>query len=162
MAKFRDGWLGHYQQTGEIDWDRYPRLRNKSAPAGQGIDLAANRLMLISSAGSYLPPGQPFDAKDPLGDYTVRLFPTATPPEQLALSHTHYDHTAVQADPQVLLPLRHLAELVAEGVIGELAPSVISFMGYQPDVTRVIDETIPAVVRAAKAEHVRAALLVPA
>ena len=41
----------------------------------------------------------------------------------------------------MLLPLRHLADMVDEGVIGELTSSVISFMGYQPDITRVIDET---------------------
>jgi hypothetical protein len=39
---------------------------------------------------------------------------------------------------------------------------VISFSGYQPDVVRVVNELIPAVVEAAKAEQVDAALLIPA
>jgi len=39
---------------------------------------------------------------------------------------------------------------------------MVSFMGYQPDVTQVIDETIAATLQAAQAEGVRAALLVPA
>ncbi len=69
---------------------------------------------------------------------------------------------AVNQYPQVLMPLRHLEDLVSEGVIGELAPSMVSFMGYQPDVTQVIDETIAATLQAAQAEGVRAALLVPA
>ena len=54
-----------------------------------------------------------------------------------------------------------VAELVVEEVIGELAPTVISFSGYQPDVIRVLDETIPAIVAAAKVERADAALLVP-
>jgi hypothetical protein len=61
-----------------------------------------------------------------------------------------------------LVPLRHLEDLVTEGVIGEMAPSVMSFMGYQPDVTRVIDELIPPILEVAQAEEVQAALLVPA
>ena len=163
IASFRDGWLAHYRQTGEVDWERYPRLKNSVAPAGPGIDLGASRLMLISSAGGYLPEEQqPFDAAHPLGDYTIRLFQTSTPLDQLAFAHDHYDHAAVNQDQQVLVPLRHLEDMVAERVIGELASSMVSFMGYQPDVGRVIEETIPAVVEFAQAEQVHAALLVPA
>jgi hypothetical protein len=68
----------------------------------------------------------------------------------------------VEEDSQVLLPLRHLEDLVQEGVIGELAPSVVSFCGFQPDVERTMTEMIPAILAAAKAEEVDAALLVPA
>lgn len=162
-AAFQAGWLAHLQKTGEIDWSLYNRPDNKTAPAGPGVDLAQSRLMLITTSGAYLP-GQhpPFDATNPLGDYSIRLWPSPTPLEALAYSHDHYDQAAVKADPQVLLPLGHLEELVGEGVIGELAPSVISFMGYQPDVSRVVDEMIPEIVAAAQAEEVQAVLLVPA
>ena len=163
LASFREGWLAHYQQTGIIDWKRYPRPKNSVAPAGPGIDLKTSRLMLISSAGGYLPEHQqPFDAANPLGDYSIRLIPSSTPLDALAFAHDHYDHTAINQDPQVLAPLRHLEDLVTEGMIGELAPSMVSFMGYQPDATRVIDETIAATLQAAQVERIRAALLVPA
>jgi len=163
LADFREDWLAHYQRTGVTDWKRYPRPKNSVAPAGPGIDLRTSRLMLISSAGAYLPEHQqPFDAAHPLGDYSVRLLPSSAPLDALAIAHDHYDHAAINQDPQVLVPLRHLEDLVAEGVIGELAPSMVSFMGYQPDVTQVIDETIAATLQAAQAEGVRAALLVPA
>ena len=163
LAAFQAGWLAHYQETGEIDWGRYNRLRNTTPIRGRGIDLSKSRLMLVSSAGSHLGQGQePFDADNPLGDYGIRAFPTSTPFEALAFAHTHYDHAAVDADPQVLLPLRHLEHVVAEGTIGELAPSVASFMGYQPDVSRVVDETAAAILEVAQSEQVDAALLVPA
>lgn len=80
----------------------------------------------------------------------------------MAIAHEHYDHAAVEEDPQVLLPLRHLQDMVAGGRIGELAPSIVSFVGYQPDVTRVVDETVPAVVETARAEEVDAVRLIPA
>jgi D-proline reductase (dithiol) PrdB len=104
---------------------------------------------------------EPYDAPNPLGDYSLRTFPTSTNFEQIAFAHEHYDHRAVNEDPQVLLPLRHLEQMHAEGQIGELSESVISLMGYQPDVTRTLDETIPAVVSMASDMQADAALLVP-
>ena len=160
---FEQGWLVHFYETGQTDFSRYPRMRNRTAPAGPGVDLARSRLALISTAGGYLPESQePFDAPNPLGDYTIRRFPSSTPLDIIAYAHTHYDHTAVNTDPQVLLPLRHLDKMVAAGAIGELAPSVISYMGYQPDATRTVSELIPAILEIVKAEAVDAALLAPA
>ena len=162
-ADYRSGFLVFYQQTGKFDWKLYPRPQNDPLPQKPGLDLSQSRLLLISTAGGYLRASQePFDAPNPLGDYTIRVFPTDTPFEALAYAHDHYDQTAVKADSQVLLPLRHLADMVGEGVIGELAPEVISFMGYQPDLTRVVDELIPAILPVAKDLEVQAALLVPA
>jgi D-proline reductase (dithiol) PrdB len=161
-AAFRAGWLAHYERTGTTDFKQYNRPRNSAAQSGPGVDLNRSRLVLISSAGGYLPTTQaPFDAANPLGDYSIRLFPSTTPLADIAYAHDHYDHTAVNADPQVLLPLGHLAELASEGRIGGLTPNVISFMGYQPDVGRVLDELIPAIRAAVQAEGADAALLVP-
>jgi D-proline reductase (dithiol) PrdB len=163
LAGFHDGWLTHLEQTGTIDWKKYPRPRNRTSPSGPGVDLAQSRLMLITSAGVYLRDRQePFVAADPLGDYGLRLFPSSTSLDDLAIAHDHYDQEAVRQDPQVLVPLRHLEGLVAEGAVGELAPNVVSFMGYQPNVARAVDETIPAILDAARADDVQAALLVPA
>ena len=97
-----------------------------------------------------------------MGDYTIRRIPAATPLSDIAYAHTHYDHAAVDADPQVLVPLRHLDKMVENGTIGQLTGNFVSFMGYQPDVTRVLDETIPAIIEAASQERATAALLVPA
>lgn len=163
LADYQKGWLAHYQKTGEFDWKIYNRPTNEQAPSGPGVDLAKSRLVLISSAGSYLAASQqPYDADHPLGDYTIRTYPSSTPLDALAFAQTHYDHTAVNADRQVLVPLRHLEEMAAEGMIGEIAPNVISFHGYQPDATRTVTETAPAIVAAAKQDGIQAALLVPA
>ena len=159
---YQKNWLAHYKATGETKWDIYNRPNNKTAPGLPGIDLSQSRLILISSAGGYLKDVQdPFDAPNQLGDYTIRTFPSDTPFDAIAYAHDHYDHTAVNSDPQVLLPLQHLQTMVAEGQIGELAPIVISFSGYQPDAARVVDETIPEIVAVAKEQQADAALLVP-
>jgi hypothetical protein len=164
QATYEERWLAHYRETGEMNWRIYNRPTNGEAPAGPGVELSASRLLLITSSGAYLPDSQePFvTEKSALGDYTIRQFAASTPLADLAFAHGFYDHTAVDKDPQVLVPLAHLDDLVSEGVIGELAPTVISFCGFQPDVVRTLEEFIPAVISAAKVQEPDAAFLVPA
>ena len=159
--EFEKGWLASYHQTGVINWEQYRPPVNRQPISGAGIDLAASRLMLISSSGAYLPRTQdPFDAQNPIGDYSVREIPAHTDLKQLAYAHDHFDHTAVNADPQVLLPADHLRRFAAEGMIGHLT-NIASFMGYQPDVSRVVDQTLPSILEFATKEQAQAALLVP-
>jgi len=161
--EFEANWLKLYQETGETNFKIYNRPKNSEAPSGKGIDVANSRILLISSAGSYLKDSQPrYDAENDLGDFSIRTYPSSTPFEDIAFAHTHYDHKWVDADPQVLLPLRHMEDMVAEGLIGEVAETVVSFMGYLPEVDRLIGETIPHIVEAAKQAKVKGALLVPA
>ncbi len=161
--QFKSGWLGHYQSTGSIDWSLYNRPNNTTQIAGKAIDLTKSRLIFISSAGGYLPASQqPFEAEDDIGDYSIRVIPSDSPFDTIDYAHTHYDHAARIADPQVLMPLQHLAALVDAGEIGELTPSMINFMGYQPDLSQLLDETIPEIVAVAKEERADGALLVPA
>lgn len=161
-ADFRSGWLKTLRQSGRIDWSIYQHPRNVQTPGVPGIRLSQSRLMLITSAGGYLRDSQdPFDEPNALGDYTLRTFPSSTEFEALAYAHGHYDQRMIERDAQVALPLRFLEELVAVGEVGELAPSVISYMGYQPDSARVVDELIPEVLAVARSEKVEAALLAP-
>ena len=160
---YRDGWLAHYEATGESQGDLYVRPRNTQAPAGKGIDLSKSRLLLVTSSGAYLNGVQEsFDAEDQIGDYSIRTFPFSTPANDLAFAHTHYDHAAVGADTQVLVPQGHLSQMAAEGRIGEMAPTILSFGGYLRDVGRVVDEVIPQMLDIARKERVDGALLVPA
>lgn len=159
---YRQGWLAKLQDQGVIDWSLYQHPRNETAPGVPGVDLSRSRLLFITSTGAYLKNQQrPFDAPSPTGDYTLRTFPTSSPFSSLNYAHDHFDHAMINQDPQVALPLRHLQSLVTAGKIGELAPSVISFMGYQPDAARVVDELLPPLVAAAQAQGVQAALLAP-
>lgn len=162
LGAYHERWLSHYQATGQIDWKLYPALTLDASPAGTAIDVTQSSVLLITSAGGYIPGvHSPFDAANVLGDYSIRLVDTQHPPSAYHFAHDHYDHTAVNADPQVLVPIQHLLEMQDAGVIGELAPQVISFMGYQPDVGRVVDEMIPQIVHMARDLRVDAAFLVP-
>lgn len=157
-----DAWERWYAETGSVDWKRYPTMRLDATPASPGVVLAESSMLFVSSAGGYLPGTQAaFDASNVLGDYSIRRIPLATPQSEYAYAHEHYEHDARIADAQVLMPIAHLLELQDAGVIGELAGEVVSYMGYQPDVRRIIDETIPAIVAVAQELRVQAAFLVP-
>jgi hypothetical protein len=162
QTRFKAGWLKHHTETGAFDWAKYEKPANAQPVSGAAVRLPRARVMLISSAGGYLRDTQtPFDAAHPYGDYSIRVFGSGTALDQIAIAHDHYDHRFVDADRQVLLPLRHFEALAESGVIGSVAPNVISFMGYQPDAGRVVAELVPLVIEAIYADKADAALLVP-
>ena len=160
-AHFEENWLAHFNATGETDWKQYQYSKNDAAPDGAAIDLSQSKLLFVTSSGAYLKDSQePFDAPNLLGDYSVKTFPHSTPLDAIAFAHEHYNHQYVDQDKQSVLPLRLLETMQAEGIIGELAESVVSFHGYTPDVRRILDETIPQIVGLAKQQQVDAALLI--
>lgn len=167
--RFEAGWLAYVKQNvvgvpdASPDWDLYKGARNRQTPAGKGIDLSKSRLLLVSSAGgSLISANQPFDAEHVISDPTIRAFPASTPLSDVRFDHTHYDHAAIEVDPQVQLPLRHLGDMAADGTIGELTDNVVNFSGYQPDIRIIANEIAPRILDAAREEKADAALLVPA
>ena len=95
------------------------------------------------------------------GDYSIRLLDINRDARELTISHSHFDHTAAEADINVVYPIDRLRELAAEGMIGGIANPAVSFMGYFSNVFRVRDEIAPQVVDAVKGSGADAALLVP-
>ena len=162
LDRFRKKWLAALEERGVTNWEIYQHPRNEHAPGAAGADLRQSRLLMITSAGAYLHGEQePFDEPNLYGDYTLRTFPVTTPFSELTYAHGHYDPAMIREDAQVGIPLRHLEKMVAAGDLGELAPNVVSFMGYQPDSARVADHVAPRVVSLAQEMAVDAALLAP-
>jgi hypothetical protein len=162
LKNFNLKWLAHFEKTGEIDWKKYQRPRNRFSPSGLPITLSESKLMLISSSGAYMPESQsPFEQDNMLGDYSHRIIPSDTKFDDIKFAHTHYDHQFINENPQVLLPLRHMEDLIEEGFIGELAPITLSFSGYQPNVIRVIKELIPSILEVVKDLSIDGVILVP-
>lgn len=160
--QFQKNWLAELEKHGVTNWEIYQHPRNERAPGAAGVDLGESRLLLITSAGAYLRDEQErFDESNLYGDYTLRTFPATTPFSALAYAHGHYDPTMIRQDAQVGIPLRHLEGMVAAGQLGEIAPTVVSFMGYQPDSARVVDAFVPRVVAVAREAAADAALLAP-
>ena len=123
--------------------------------------LSESRLTLISTGGLVLPGDEPFQTGK-LGDSSFREIPVDSEVESLEAYHPHYDEELVERDINVVFPLPLLRELVDGGIVGSLAPTHYSFMGYIP-VTRKLERSVaPEVANRISGEDVDLALLVPA
>ncbi len=119
-------------------------------------------IVAITSGGLYIEGEQPpFRAADVYGDPSIRLIPIDTPHNRLRIAHDHYDHTVPEQDLHTINPVDHLKTLREEGFIGGVYPTQLSFSGYIPVWTRVLDQLIPAVLDQLRGQPIDAALLVP-
>lgn len=122
---------------------------------------------LVSTAGVARKDDRPFDQegerRNPWwGDPSFRTIPFGTSERDVRLYHLHIDTRFGEADLDVVLPMRRLAELAAEGFVGRPAATHYSTMGYILDPTEVVEKTAPAIAGLMQAERVDAAALVPA
>jgi D-proline reductase (dithiol) PrdB len=122
---------------------------------------------LVSTAGVARNDDRPFDQEgerhDPWwGDPSFRMIPLGTTERDVRLYHMHIDPRFGESDLDVVLPMRRLAELSREGVIGRPAPTHYSLMGYILEPAELLENSAPAIARRMRAERVDAAALVPA
>jgi D-proline reductase (dithiol) PrdB len=127
-------------------------------------DLKECRIALVTTAGVHLRSQAPYDMEDRDGDPTFREIPSWTRPEDLMITHDYYDHRDAERDINVVLPMRRLRELEAEGVIGGIVPRHFSFMGHimGGHIDTLMQGTGPEVARMLKAAGVDAVFLTPA
>jgi D-proline reductase (dithiol) PrdB len=80
----------------------------------------------------------------------------------LGMCHLHVNPADVLADHNIALPTDRLAEVVAEGTVGAVAPEHVSVMGYQE---RPLDgwrgTTLPEVVDMLRGEAADGVVLAP-
>lgn len=131
------------------------------------VPLAKAKVALLSTAAAALKDDQPFDAegerRNPWwGDPSHRIIPRGTRTEQVQLHHLHIDRSFGERDLNVVLPLDRLEELAAEGVVGEVAPSHYSMMGYILREAELLAATVPAIIARLRADAADVLALVPA
>ncbi len=105
-----------------VDWRPGTRLRKPLKDA---------RIALMTTAGFYLPGQKPFDQSFRHDDCSFREIPWGTPVETLEIGQSSdaFDHSGIETDRNLALPLDRLRELVEAGVVGEAAPRQFSIMG---------------------------------
>lgn len=121
---------------------------------------------LVTTAAVARNDDRPFDQegerRDPWwGDPSFRTIPLGTTEKEIRLYHLHIDPRFGEADLDVVLPMRRLAELAAGGVVGRPAPTHYSIMGYILEPAELVGKTAPAIAERMRAESVDAAALVP-
>lgn len=128
--------------------------------------LSACRFALLTTAGVSLRTDAPFDMererREPTwGDANFRRIPSHATANDVEVNHLHINTTYVQQDLNVALPVQRFQELAQAGVIGSLAPTSYSIMGFNTDPTELVCRSAPQIAAAMRAEEVEVALLVP-
>ena len=123
--------------------------------------LAQAVVALVSTGGVHRKDQPPYDLMDQHGDWSFREIGGDVAVADLMVSHSHYDTTDANADPNVVFPIDRLRELAAEGTIGSVSPLHIGMMGWNPDGARVRDETAPAVATKLREASVDVVILTP-
>ena len=121
---------------------------------------------LISTAGIARNDDRPFDQegerRNPWwGDPSFRRIPFGTTERDIRVYHLHIDPKFGEEDLDVLLPMRRLAKLAEEGVVGRAARTHYSFMGYILDADELMRTSAPAMAASLNEEGVDAVVLVP-
>ena len=116
---------------------------------------------LVSTTGVHRRDQPSFDLMDEHGDWSFREIGGDVDVGDLVVSHSHYDTTDANADPNVVFPIDRLRELAAEGTIGAVSRLHIGMMGWNPDGARVRDETAPAVAAKLREAGVDVVILTP-
>ncbi len=137
-----------------VDWRPGTRL---SKPLNQA------RIALITTAGFFLPGQAPFGDSYRHDDCSFREIPWGTPVENLQIGQTSdaFDHSGIEADRNLTLPLDRLQELVEAGIVGESAPRHFSIMGSIIAPARLISHSGPEIARKLQEDAVDAVLLAP-
>ena len=143
--------LGHapYQWVNHTDQPPWHTLKKP---------LSACKLGVVASGGIYRRGQVAFHYKD---DISYRRIPVSTPADELRVTHFAYDLSAARTDPNAVLPLQALNELVDNGRISALAPNALTFMGGIYSSRKVRDTLAPAMVAELQKDEVDLALLIP-
>jgi len=121
---------------------------------------------LLSTGAIALKSDRPFDQEGERqnpwwGDPSYRIIPRTATADDIRVYHLHIDPRFAEQDLNCLLPLERLAELADMGIVGRVALSHYSFMGYILDPEELLTKSIPAIIDNLEREAVDVVVLAP-
>ncbi len=161
MATYADLTLSIRLFMNGFPFSRYAVKDNPLAKLNK--PLSECKFALVTSAGLRLVEDTPFDRSIKLGDTSFREIPNDAATQDLFEDHksNSFDHSGIEADKNLAMPLDRFRELVEKGKIGSLNERHFSFMGSIVAPRKLIDETAPEVARRLKNDGVEAVFLTP-
>ncbi len=125
--------------------------------------LNASRIGVVTTAAFHRPDQTPFDTGYRGGDPSFRILPEDTDLNELKAVHPSgsFDHSGIDRDANLSLPLDRLRELKNEGFIGSSSPRHLSFMGVIISPSMLIAETAEKAADILIEDQVDGVLLTP-
>lgn len=161
MATYADLKLTHRIFMQNYPFSRYAITDNPVAKLSK--PLSECKFALITSAGLRLENDVPFENSNKLGDCTFREIPNEIDVQTLIEDHksSSFDHSGVQTDKNLALPIDRFRELAEQKIIGSLNHRSFSFMGSIIAPNKLIKETAPKVAQLLKEDAVDCVFLTP-
>ncbi len=125
--------------------------------------LSESRIAVVTTAAFFLPEQAPFDPSMRGGDCSFREIPLVTNLDAVQIAHKSdaFDHTGIERDRNLALPLDRLRELEGDGQIAGVAPRHYSLMGSISAPARLVSVTAPEIARRLAEDVVDGVLLTP-
>ncbi|MFL2932020.1 MAG: glycine/sarcosine/betaine reductase selenoprotein B family protein [bacterium] len=128
--------------------------------------LSECKISLISTAGIHLKADQTFDydreRREPTwGDPSHREISRFAKQEDCLYTHLHIDTSFLSKDRNVSFPVEIFTQYEKEGIIGSLAETLYSTMGYTPNFHPLLKKTAPLIAEKMKSEGVDAVFIFP-
>ncbi len=159
--KFLPGSIAAYYRNLPVQREEPIPFTPLAKPLGQC------RFALVTTAGIHEKGKEPpFDSerekREPMwGDPTFRRIPRDIKQGEIGACHLHTNNRDILVDMNIALPVQRFLELESEGVIGSLAATSYSFMGFQMNTTEWRERYAPEAAALMKEEGVDAVFLTP-
>lgn len=149
--KFIDGYQAQ-ESSGTIPWTQPVKSLHNA------------KLALVTTSGIHHQDQPHFDMSDTNGDPSYRELDGDRIFDDFKITHDYYDHSNARKDPNIILPLDRVRELVDEGIVGSLAQTHYAFMGHidGPHISTLIKKTAREIAQKLKDDQVDLVLLTPA
>lgn len=160
-----DGYYFHKNQTERIkNFRANDPAETPWAPLPK--PLSECNVTLVSTAGIFMKGDVSFDydrerREGTWGDPTHREISRRAGQDDVEYSHLHIDTSFLKKDRNVAWPVDIFEDYEREGVIGRLADTLYSIMGYIPNFNPLIKRTAPKMIEKMKSEGVDAVFIIP-
>ena len=123
--------------------------------------ISQSKIALVTTGGFYTSEQIAFqtDGPEKLGDWSYRAIDISIPTNTLNVSHIHYDTSGPKKDVNCVFPLDTFKDLEKDGIIGSLANTHYSFMGYIQKPDLLSETTAKEVAEKLKKDSIDAVVL---
>ena len=140
-----------------------PYLTMTDSPwAESPLAVKDSKVAIVTTAGFFVKGQEPLRETKFQGDFSYRILPRDITLSRLAVGRALLDDRFALLDPNLLLPIDRLKELVEDGVVREASANHYSFSGYCTDYEPLLSGSAKDVARRLRYEGVDKVIVIAA